>query len=501
MGTQPILELHDIEKSFSGNHVLKKMNLDVLSGEVMGIVGENGAGKSTLMKIITGVYSLDRGEIRFEGKQVAFANSKDALHAGIAIIHQEFNLFQNLTVAENIYLDREEYRSRSGRIDWKKMRLDAQKVLAELGASFSVDTLVSELGVREQQLIEIAKAVSSHAKVLIMDEPSAALPQNEVQHLFNVIGLLKAKGCSVIYVSHRMQEIEEICDRVTVLRNGVNVGVLTTKENSIDHIITLMCGRKIQDYYPHKPLPFGKTALTVSDLSNRFVRNVSFEVREREILGIYGLAGSGSTQLAECLFGLSEIEHGTVETRKGVLKKTSPKSAMDLGIAYVPPDRRREGIVKELSIALNMVLSKLAEYSSGLLLNRTKIDRTAERYIEMLKISATSKNQVLSQLSGGNQQKVVLGRWLDANPDVLLLNEPTRGVDIGAKVEIYALIDDLAKKGLSIILISSEIPEVLGMCDRVLVMNKGEISGEFENCELTQETLLRAASKIGGDGL
>lgn len=494
MSEKPILEIKQVEKRFPGNYVLRKIDLDVYSGEVLGLIGENGAGKSTLMKIITGVYSLDAGEIIFEGKKVSFNNTKEALAKGIAIIHQEFNLFQNLTVAENIFLDREGYHNKWGKVDWKKIRKDAKDILKELGAEFDVDTLVSEIGVREQQLIEIAKAISSNAKVIIMDEPSAALPQNEVGHLFDVIRLLKKRGCAIIYVSHRMKEIEEICDRVTVLRNGINVGTSRIADTNMHGIISLMCGREINNYYPHKKLDLGEIALEVKNVTNQFVKDVSFTVHKREILGIYGLAGSGSTQLAECIFGLGRFRDGEVTTLKGKAVKHTPEESMELGVAYVPPDRRREGIIKELSIEKNFILSQLKRYTSGGFLNQKKIEESTDKYMKQLNIRAVNSKMLLGNLSGGNQQKVVLARWLDANPDVLILNEPTRGVDIGAKVEIYALIDELAKKGLSIVMISSEIPEVIGMCDRILVMNKGRISGEFDSYELDQEKLLNAAS-------
>lgn len=496
MDDRPILEIKQVEKSFPGNYVLRKIDLDIYKGEVLGLVGENGAGKSTLMKIVTGVYRMDAGEILFEGESVIFNNTKEALAKGIAIIHQEFNLFQNLTVAENIFLDREEYHNKWGKVDWEKIRKDSKKILRELGAEFDVDMLVSDIGVREQQLVEIAKAISSNAKVIIMDEPSAALPQNEVGHLFEVIRLLKKRKCAVIYVSHRMKEIEEICDRVSVLRNGINVGDKKIAETNMQEIISLMCGREIGNYYPHKKLEAGETALEVKGVTNQFVNDISFQVHKKEILGIYGLAGSGSTQLAECIFGLGRFKEGEVRTAKGIAKKHTPEESMNLGMAYVPPDRRREGIVKELSIEKNLILSRLKHYTFNSFLNEKKIKESADSYMKLLNIRAVDSQMLLENLSGGNQQKVVIARWLDVGPDVLILNEPTRGVDVGAKVEIYALIDELAKQGLAIIMISSEIPEVIGMCDRILVMNKGRLSGEYDSAGLDQETLLNAASGI-----
>lgn len=498
MEVQSILEVKGVNKSFGSNAVLKKVNFTLKPGEVMGLVGENGAGKSTLMKIITGVYSFDGGSILYKGHPIHFANAKEALGNGIAIIHQEFNLFQNLSAAENIFLDRHDFRNRFGWVNWSKIREEAEKVLAQLGETFDVNTLVSEIDVREQQLVEIAKAVSSDAKVIIMDEPSASLPENEVNQLFKVIRTLKEQGVSIIYVSHRMNEIMQICDRVTVLRNGADVGVLDMKDPTItlEGIVTLMVGRKIEDYYPHTPHKTGKTVLEVNHISNELLHDLSFSIKEREIVGIYGLAGSGSTELAECIFGLSKLHRGEIKVGDNILQSTSPKKAIAKHISYVPSDRKREGIISELSIEQNIILANLKKYTQSSFLKQRTVKESAQKYINDLKIKTISAKQKLADLSGGNQQKVVLARWLDTAPTVLLLNEPTRGVDVGAKAEIYALIDQLLSDNIGILIISSELEEVLGMCDRIIVMNKGMFTKELVNDgSVTQEIILRYASQ------
>lgn len=494
---EAVLCAKQITKSFFGNQVLKGIDFEVCSGEVMGIVGENGAGKSTLMKIITGLYTNDGGEIIFEGKPVKFNDPGMARDAGISIIHQEFNQFSNLSVAENIFLDRKDYRNKFGKIQWKKVYEDAAKVLGELGAGFDVSMPVRMLSVREQQLVEIAKAVSSNARVLIMDEPSAALPDNEVQKMFDVVNVLKKKGVAIIYISHRMKEIEQVCDRVTILRDGVNVGVVKMSHGVIDEVIARMIGREIKDYYPHSERRIGAPVLECEGISGSGLKNVSIHVNKGEILGLYGLAGSGSTELAEMIMGLRRMEKGTVRKDGNQIKANSIAASMDAGIGYVPPDRRQEGIIVDLPIDQNAILANLKKYNGKPVLNRSLMNSRVSRMIEDLHIKCVDQNQQVLRLSGGNQQKVVLAKWLDRSPSVLIMNEPTRGVDVGAKSEIYKLMDQLANEGMAILLISSEVPEVLGVCDRVVVMCRGRITGEFDNTDLKQDVLLKSASGTG----
>ncbi len=499
--SEPILVAKKITKAFFGVEVLKGIDFEVCSGEVMGIVGENGAGKSTLMKIITGLYTNDAGEIIFEGKNVKFTDPGMARDAGISIIHQEFNQFSNLSVAENIFLDRKDYRNKFGRINWKKMHQDAEKVLNDLGAHFDVSMPVKMLSVREQQLVEIAKAVSSNARVLIMDEPSAALPDNEVQKMFDVVNVLKQKGVGIIYISHRMKEIEQVCDRVTILRDGINVGVVEMTEGVIDQVIAKMIGREIADYYPHSERVHGNAVLKCDGICGSGLRNISLTMYKGEILGLYGLAGAGATELAEMIMGLRSLDKGIIEKDGKTIKANSITASMDAGIGYIPPDRRQEGIIVDLPIDQNAILANLKKYDGKVVINRSSIDDRVQKMIKDLQIKCVNQKQQVLRLSGGNQQKVVIAKWLDRNPSVLIMNEPTRGVDVGAKSEIYKLMDQLANAGMAILLISSEVPEVLGVCDRVVVMSRGRITGEFDNKDLGQELLLKRASETGkGDG-
>ena len=494
---QPILHAKHISKSFFGVSVLKNVDFEVQAGEIMGLIGENGAGKSTLMKILTGLYSLESGEILFNGESVRFADSKQAIEKGVSIIHQELSLFDNLTVAENIFLDHKDYRSKLGIVDWKKMNEAARKVLDELGTDFDVTTLVGSLSVREQQLVEIAKAMSKNAKVLIMDEPSAALPENEVRYMFDMVRQLKEKGVAIVYISHRMMEIEEICDRITILRDGENVGVINIKESTINDAIELMVGRNIENYYPHTKREKGSPYLEIKNLHGSGMRDLNLTVRKGEVLGLYGLAGAGSTELVEMVMGLRRRDSGTVLI-DGKSVKASIQEVMGAGVGYVPPDRRREGLVVRISIEDNVILANLPTYVKGGLLNRKKTKEHTQKHIDALSLKCTGPDQITQSLSGGNQQKVALSKWLDRNPRVLILNEPTRGVDVGAKSEIYKLIDSLANEGLAILMVSSELPEILGICDQIVVLSRGVITGEYENEDLSQEMLLAAASEIGG---
>lgn len=497
-----ILRTEKITKGFFGVPVLKGIDFEVKKGEVMGLVGENGAGKSTLMKIVTGLYSLDSGDIFLDGRKVQFRDSKEAQEMGIAIIHQEFNLFSNLSVAENIFLDRKEYRNRLGKINWKKMKRDARTVLSDLGApDLDVEIPVRLLSVREQQLVEISKAVSANARVLIMDEPSAALPVSEVQKMFDVIKMLKNKGVAIVYISHRMMEIEQICNRVTVLRDGVSQGVIEIEAGAIDRVISMMIGREITDYYPHSKRAFGETVLKVENLSGSCVEKVDLHVRKGEVVGLYGLAGAGTTEVAEMIMGLQKYKNGNVSFENKIIAGNSIQSSMNAGIGYIPSDRRQEGVVVKMPIDQNIILANLKKYKGKFLINQKEIVHSVESHIKKLQIKCVDTGQQVQRLSGGNQQKVVLAKWLDRNPRMLILNEPTRGVDIGAKSEIYRLIDELASEGMPILLISSEVPEVLGISDRIIVMCRGRVTGEYENEYVGQDVLLKAASSAMGGGV
>ena len=492
------LRVAGISKAFSGSRALKGVDFAVKAGHVVGLVGENGAGKSTLMKIITGVYAADSGVIYLNGRPVSFQNSLQALGAGIAMMHQELNLFGNFSVYENIYLDRKNYRNFIGRIDRAKMKRDALVLLQALGSDIDADAQVSSLSIRERQIVEIARALSADAKVLIMDEPSAALTEDEVRKMFEVVRALKARGVAVIYVSHRMNEIKQICDSVAILRDGENQGELPMNQYEIRDIVTKMVGREIENYYPRRKHSAGAPVLEVEGLCSGLLKDVSLRVMSHEILCLYGLAGSGITELAECLFGLRRISSGDVRVRGARLGGLNPSKAIRNGIAYVPPDRRNEGIVSDFSVEDNVILASYGKYSLFSFLRRKRAAQAARKAVRDFKIRTTGIKQKIRYLSGGNQQKVVLAKWLETDPSVLILNEPTRGVDIGAKAEIYAQIDGLAAEGMGILFITSEVPEVIGMADRVLVVNKGKIAAELRAEECSQEKLLAYASGKNG---
>ncbi|MEC0249123.1 sugar ABC transporter ATP-binding protein [Paenibacillus chitinolyticus] len=491
----PVLKMEGIGKEFPGVKALSDVSFELYPGEVHALMGENGAGKSTLMKILSGVYSPTQGTIRLKGKEVTFGNPLDAQRQGVSIIHQEFNLFSNLTAAENIFIDRPEMVGRFGRIQWSKMYDEAQRLVDSIGGGeIDVRKEVRHLGVHSQQVIEIAKALSFQADVLIMDEPSAALPENEVKKMFDVVNRLRAQGVAIVYVSHRMKEIFEIADKVTVLRDGAKIDTRGIEEVTEQNLIQMMVGKEVGQLYPVREQKHGQeVVLKVEQLSLDSAHRVSFELCKGEILGLFGVPGSGTHTIAERLFGLRRgagdiIVHGTA------VKINSPSQAKAKKIAYVPPDRHRQGVIKPMSIRQNLSLPMLPQLSKYTVLDESRIKKMSGEYMEKLRIKAPSDGQSVDFLSGGNQQKVVIGKWLAANPDILILEEPTRGVDVGAKAEIYNIIHQLAQEGLSILLISSEMPEVIGLSDRILVLHKGTIVHEFAHGEADQEQLLQRAS-------
>lgn len=491
--SETILEMKSIVKTFSGVSALKGADLTLKKGEVMALLGENGAGKSTLMKILTGIYDFDDGEIIYKGKSVRFKNAMESRSAGIAIIHQEFNLFPNLTAAENIFLSRKEILTQ-GMVDWKKMNQEAQKLLDSIGGDFSATDKVSDLTVQNQQVIEIVKALSTNAEILIMDEPTSALPENEVQSLFKIIRSLQNQGVSIIYVSHRLNEVFEICQSITILRDGLPVGRMALSETNQKQVITQMIGKEVEVLYPKKDADIKDTVLEVKSIGDgQAVKEVSFNVRAGEILGLYGLIGSGATECPEVIFGINRLVNGSIYMDSKPLAIKSPGDAIRHGIAYVPPDRHRQGIIKQLSIRMNLSLVIIKSLSRRLLVRKDSEKNLIMKYIDALNIKTSGPEQKVNYLSGGNQQKVVISKWLASNPKVLIMNDPTRGVDVGAKAEIYALISDLACKGMAIILTSSEMSEILGMADRIIVFNKGKIKSMFPREEATQQALLTAA--------
>ena len=493
-----ILEMRGIAKAFSSVYALKNVDFTLEQGRVMALVGENGAGKSTLMRILTGIYDYDQGEICYHGKPIRFQNAMESREAGIAIIHQEFNLFPNLTAAENIFLADKSVQRR-GLVDWAALNRRAQELVDSIGGTFSVLEPVQNLTVQNQQVVEIVKALAANAEILVMDEPTSALPESEVQHLFTTIRGLKERGTAIVYVSHRLNEIFEICDDITVLRDGVTAFRSRVDATTPEEIVAQMIGREIRDLYPKEEAAIGGEVFRVEGLSDgNTVKNLSFSVRRGEILGLYGLVGSGATECPETLFGLVKPAAGHFYMKGQEIRLDSPATAVGHNIAYVPPDRHRQGIIRQLSIRFNLTLSVIRRLCRGGFIQRDRERALTAEHMEKLRVKCAGEEQKVTYLSGGNQQKVVIAKWLAAEPELLILNDPTRGVDVGAKAEIYALISSLACAGLAIVITSSEIGEILGMSDRILVLNNGRVSREFARGEADQRALLSAAL-VDGD--
>ena len=490
-----LVQMKNISKSFSGTKVLKGVNLELGHGEILALLGENGAGKSTLMKILSGIYSKDEGEIYLDGELCHFQNPKEAQNKGVAIIHQEMNLCNDLSVSENIFLGREVMEGLS--LNHKKMDEEAQKILDDLGISMKSTELAGDLKVSEQQMVEIAKALSQDAKVLIMDEPTSALSRKEIEDLFRVIRKLRDEGRGIIYISHRLDELRAIVDKVSILRDGENVISGGLKDFSIDDIIRHMVGREIQDKFPRIHSEKGKEILRVERLNaGPKVRDISFSLYEGEILGIAGLMGAGRTEMTRALFGVDEKTSGKIYLFGEEVKANSPKDSIELGMALIPEDRRKDGLCTDLSIRENISLPNLDSMKNSLgILSKVLELKISEDTIKSLNVKAKDREMISKNLSGGNQQKVVLGKWLVRNPKVILFDEPTRGIDIGAKVEIYQIMNDLKKKGVGVLFISSEMEEVLGMSDRILIFCDGRITGELSREEANQENILKFATK------
>jgi rhamnose transport system ATP-binding protein len=474
----PILEAVDIRKSFGGVRALKGVSLDVRPGEVHALVGENGAGKSTLIKILAGAVTPDDGAIRLDGKAVQELTPAKSRALGISVIYQQPALFPDLTIAENIALAKESG-SLWRRIRWDERNAHAAELLARVGCSMKPETAVSSLSMPEQQLVEIAKALDADAKVVIMDEPTASLGEQDTENLYRIVNELRSNGCAVIYISHRFEELFALADRVTVLRDGESLGTFPMAEMTGEALIRLMVGRELETVFPKRGHTFGECILDVRHVSCkvRGVYDVSLTLCRGEVLGMAGLVGSGRTQFAETLFGLSPADGGTISLQGQQVHITSPSHAVELGLAYVPEDRRRHGVVMDLPIALNTTLASLGKVSNGGFLEFDEERRFAREYFERFRMKAPSVDTPVRNLSGGNQQKVSLARWLMTEPQILILDEPTQGIDVGAKSEIYALISGLAERGLAILLISSELPEILGLSDRIAVMHKGRVAG------------------------
>mgnify|MGYP000285983810 FL=1 len=489
---QPILQLNNIEKSFPGVKALDGASVNVYPAKVMALLGENGAGKSTLMKVLTGVYKMDKGSIRYRGEAMSFDDPRHSQMLGISIIHQELNLLPELSIAENIFLGREKTNA-FGAINWSKMYQEADVLLKRLKVNFNSRERLGNLSLGAQQMVEIAKALSFKSHVIIMDEPTDALTDTETAALFQVITELREEGCGVVYISHRLKEIFEICDDITVLRDGKFIAETPVSEIDEERLIEMMVGRRLEDLYPRIEVERGAKVLEVNNVSAKGIENASFSLAQGEILGVCGLMGAGRTELMKVIYGALARTAGEVVLAGEPVNPTSPKQALDSGIAYISEDRKGDGLVLGLSVKENMSLCSLVALSKGLQLKHGQEASAVAEFIRLFNIKTPSQNQIIGNLSGGNQQKVAIAKGLMTQPKVLILDEPTRGVDVGAKKEIYQLINQFKAKGMSIILVSSEMPEVLGMSDRILVMHEGRISGEFNAKDANQERLMACA--------
>lgn len=491
----PMLRMEGVSKIFPGVKALDNVDITAYGGEVTALMGENGAGKSTLMKILSGVYQKDEGKVFIDGEEAHIKGIKSAEEYGVTIIHQEMSVLNNLTVAENIFLGNEKFHKFTGKINKKELIERSKLFLDQIGANINPNTFVSSLNVGEKQMVEIAKALTKNARVIIMDEPTTALTEVETKNLFKVIDSLKKKGIAVIYISHRMEEIFAICDRVEVLRDGKYAGNALIKDIDNDKLISMMVGRKIEDQFPYREVKVGKDILEVKNLNaNVGIKDISFSVKEGEILGIAGLMGSGRTEVAKTIFGEYKKTSGTIKIKGKEVDIKSIQEAIDNGICYLSEDRKKEGCVLSLSVAENMILSNLKKYESKMMaIDKNKAIKDIDYYIDKIKIKTPNRDQLIKNLSGGNQQKVILAKWLMLSPEVLIIDEPTRGIDVGAKKEIYELLNELKASGKAIIMISSDLPEVLGISDRILVMSEGKISGELKREEASQESIMKLA--------
>jgi ribose transport system ATP-binding protein len=493
---QPFLELKGVSKVFPGVRALDSVDLEVFPGEVHGIVGENGAGKSTLIKILTGAHKNEAGKIIVEGKEVNMNGPRDAMKHGITAIYQELNIVQQLSVAENVFLGREiKKNGTKGLLDINKMREKSAELLAELGQNIDTKINVAKLGIGQQQMVEIAKALSIKTKLLIMDEPTSSLTDREVKELLRTVKELKSKGISVIYISHRLDEVVEISDRVTVMRDGRKIETLPREKVNIEDMIKLMVGRNLDQQYPKIEVIPTEEALRVENLNKTGVfENISFNIRRGEIVGFSGLVGAGRTEVMRAIFGADEFDSGEVFINNKKVKISCPKDAMKNGIAFLTEDRKRQGLVLDNTIDFNANIASYDKNVTGSLLNLKKLKELTKENIKKLNINPPSENFVVRQLSGGNQQKVVIAKWLNTQANIFIFDEPTRGIDVGAKVEVYNVLNALIKQNCAVIIVSSELPEIIGMSDRIYVMHEGKITAEINRKDANQENIMLAAS-------
>jgi ribose transport system ATP-binding protein len=495
---QALVLMEGIEKTFPGVHALSQCRFELRPGEVHALVGENGAGKSTLMKVLTGIYKKDAGRIYYKGQEVEIPSPRAGLNLGISMIHQELNLMPHLSVAQNIFIGREPRAGIRFVLDEKAINAQAEQLFAMLHLKLDPRVKVSDLTVAKQQMVEVAKALSFNSQVLIMDEPTAALTDAEIDELFRIIRQLRDKGVGVVHISHRLEELKQISDRVTVMRDGHYIDTVRTQDATLDRIISMMVGRTIYEATPELPeSPSQEAVLEVRHLKRgNALKDVSFELKRGEILGFSGLVGAGRTEVARAIFGADPIESGEIYIQGQKASIKSPSDAVKHGIGYLSEDRKRYGLTLKMDVETNIVLASFRKFLSLLgWVNQTKTRSTAEHFVKMLSIRTPSLQQKVQNLSGGNQQKLVIGKWLTADTDILIFDEPTRGIDVGAKSEIYRLLNDLAQQGKSVIMISSELPEILRMSHRIIVMCEGRITGELRSAEATQEKIMKFATQ------
>ena len=514
--TENILELRNLSKSFAKNKVLNGINLTIKKGSVLGLMGENGAGKSTMMKCLFGIYAKDEGQILLDGKPIDFKNPKEALESGVAMVHQELNQCLDRTVTDNLFLGR--YPTNFGVIDEHRMLKDANKLFASLNMNVNPTTVMRTMSVSQRQMVEIAKAVSYDAKIIVLDEPTSSLTENEVEKLFSIVNSLKAKGVSFVYISHKMDEIFQICDEVAVLRDGnmvlqkqinfVNTENLSAgearvlekqqKDADMNELIAAMVGRSLDKRFPDVDNVPGEDYLEVKNLSTMYdpvLEDISFTVKKGEIFGLYGLVGAGRSELLESMFGIRTIASGEIILNGKSIRFKDSRDAMDYNFALVTEERKLNGMFGKASIEFNTTITNLDSYKTNGILSNIKMREAANREIKLMHTKCVSADELITSLSGGNQQKVIIGKWMERSPDVFLLDEPTRGIDVGAKYEIYQLIINMAKQGKTIIVVSSEMPEILGITNRIAVMSNHKLAGIVNTKETDQETLLRLSAK------
>ncbi len=488
-----VLRMENITKTFPGVVALDNVSIDLNKGEVLGILGENGAGKSTLIKILAGNYIKDSGNIFVDGHKFEIKGPAEAVASGIRVIYQELNTINNLTVAENIFIGEQIVKGPFKVVDWKTMTKRSFELLDILNVKLDPNAILGDLTVSEKQIVEIAKAISKEAKILVMDEPTAALSEEETQSLFKIIRTLKSKGVSVIYISHRLKEIFEITDRVTVLRDGKKVGSIKTVDTDENKLVEMMVGRDIKDMYPKREVKIGDVVMEVKNLKADGFNDISFKLRKGEILGIFGLLGSGRTSLVKALFGANRIKAGEISVNSKKVNLKSPGIAKDEKIGLVPLDRKTEGLALMMGVKENITLANIGDLGKSFLISKVQERKKAGKWVEEIGIRTPGVDQEVNSLSGGNQQKVVLAKWLESGSQIIILNEPTRGIDVGAKIEIYKLMQDLCERGSSIIMISSELLEIMSIADRIIVMSKGRFTDEYARKEASEEKLLHSA--------